>query len=128
MVSKLPMTSCCNISQNSVFLKEYGKRVWLTALWVTRKKHIFEPHGQAVYLESLESIQIIFHQRVEKRTIVREGSNGGSCSTLLGCALGILQRFFVKLSNYIQIEITVLVLRVIIASFWIYIFHQHLAS
>lgn len=66
MVSKLPKTSCCNNSQNSIFCKEYRKRVWLSALWVTRKKHIFEPDGQAVYLESLESIQIIFRQRGEK--------------------------------------------------------------
>lgn len=35
--------------------------------------------------------------------------------------LWILQKFFVKLSNYIQIQITVLALRVIIVSLWIYI-------
>lgn len=119
MPSKCPMTSCCNNPQSSVFLKEYGKGAWLSASRInSRKKHIFEPYGQAVYLESLESIQTIFHQ---KRTIVREGSNHGNCSTLLGWAPMILQKFFVKLSNYIQTQITILALRVIIVSLWIYI-------
>lgn len=73
-----------------------------------------------MYLETLDPIQIIFHQR-EKRIIVYESSNAGNGSTLLGHDPIILQRVFVKLSNYIQIEITILMLGVIVASLWIYI-------
>lgn len=28
-------------------------------------KHVFEPYGHAVYLQALESVQIVFHERGE---------------------------------------------------------------
>lgn len=124
MLPEFLVTCCCNSFQRSVFLKHYEKRIWFSVSRVTRRKHIFEPYGQAVYMESLESIQIIFHQR-GKRTIVHEGSNHGSWSSLLSCAPTVLQSVFVKLSNYIQILITVIVLGVAIASVWMYTSPQH---
>lgn len=66
MLPEFLVTCCCNSFQRSVFLKQYKKRIWLSVSRVTRRKHIFVPYGQAVYMESLEFIQIIFHQREEK--------------------------------------------------------------